>query len=224
MHPAAGFPAPIPTNLMGNGSAPHKQRNEAGKWPSKYRSIRTVAPTRATQHETRALCRCVQMSPATWHRQCRLLRESGCWRPRVGSDRCWLSRRQRRLSSAGPLRRRRRYVDAVPALPTRPRRCEPLASHLPDDGSVPEMGGWRWLHTPGHTPGHMALWREADRTVNAGDAFITTRRESAYAVTVQEPEMHGPPMYCRKAACYFLASLPAAHATRSRHDPKPEQS
>ena len=66
---------------------------------------------------------------------------------------------------------------------------------LPPDGSVPEMPGWRWLHTPGHTPGHVSFWREADRTVIAGDAFITTRQESAYAVAVQEPEMHGPPMY-----------------------------
>lgn len=66
---------------------------------------------------------------------------------------------------------------------------------LADDGSVPHMPGWRWLHTPGHTPGHVSLWREADRTIIAGDAFITTRQESAYAVAVQEPEMHGPPMY-----------------------------
>jgi len=66
---------------------------------------------------------------------------------------------------------------------------------LPDDGSVPAMPGWRWLHTPGHSPGQVALWRENDRTLIAGDAFITTCQESAYSVTVQEPEMHGPPMY-----------------------------
>ena len=28
-----------------------------------------------------------------------------------------------------------------------------------------------------------------------GDAFITTNQESAYAVALQRPEMHGPPMY-----------------------------
>jgi glyoxylase-like metal-dependent hydrolase (beta-lactamase superfamily II) len=66
---------------------------------------------------------------------------------------------------------------------------------LPADGSVPEMPGWRWLHTPGHCPGHVSFWREAGRTIVAGDAFITTRQESAYAVTVQKPEMHGPPQY-----------------------------
>jgi len=66
---------------------------------------------------------------------------------------------------------------------------------LPVDGSVPGMPAWRWLHTPGHTPGHVSLWREADHTLIAGDAFITTAQESAYAVLVQEPEMHGPPRY-----------------------------
>ena len=66
---------------------------------------------------------------------------------------------------------------------------------LPGDGSVPGLAGWRWIHTPGHTTGHVSLWREADRTLVAGDAFITTHQESAYAVAVQRPELHGPPMY-----------------------------
>ncbi|MDQ4075286.1 MAG: MBL fold metallo-hydrolase [Chloroflexota bacterium] len=66
---------------------------------------------------------------------------------------------------------------------------------LPSDGTVPGMPGWEWLHTPGHTTGHVSLWRNSDRTVIAGDAFITTNQESAYAVAVQRPELHGPPMY-----------------------------
>lgn len=66
---------------------------------------------------------------------------------------------------------------------------------LPQDGTVPYLKGWRWLYTPGHSPGHVSLWREADRTIIAGDAFITTRQESAYAVLTQKPEIHGPPMY-----------------------------
>src|SRR5690242_21209105 len=57
------------------------------------------------------------------------------------------------------------------------------------------MADLRWVHTPGHTPGHISLWREPDRLMIAGDAFITTRQESAYAAATQEPEMHGPPMY-----------------------------
>lgn len=82
-----------------------------------------------------------------------------------------------------------------PLYPRGPVNVRRWLQTLPTDGAIPEMPGWRWLHTPGHTPGHVSLWREADRTMIAGDAFITTRQESAYAVTVQEPEMHGPPMY-----------------------------
>jgi glyoxylase-like metal-dependent hydrolase (beta-lactamase superfamily II) len=66
---------------------------------------------------------------------------------------------------------------------------------LPDDGSIPNMPDWRWIHTPGHAPGHVSLWREADRVLIAGDAVITTGQESAYEVMVQEFEMHGPPRY-----------------------------
>jgi glyoxylase-like metal-dependent hydrolase (beta-lactamase superfamily II) len=66
---------------------------------------------------------------------------------------------------------------------------------FPEDGAVPGMPGWRWIHTPGHTEGHVSLWRESDRTLIAGDAFITTKQESAYAVATQRPELHGPPMY-----------------------------
>ena len=66
---------------------------------------------------------------------------------------------------------------------------------LPEDGSVPDAPGWRWLHTPGHSPGHVSLWRKGDRTLLAGDAVITTRQESAYAALTQAPEIHGPPAY-----------------------------
>ena len=84
---------------------------------------------------------------------------------------------------------------------------------LPDDGSVPPLPGWRWLHTPGHSVGHVSLWREGDRTLLAGDAFITTAQESAYAVATQAAEMHGPPMYftqdwaAAKASVERLATL-----------------
>ena len=66
---------------------------------------------------------------------------------------------------------------------------------LPEDGRVPEMPGWRAIHTPGHSPGHVALFREADRVLLAGDAFVTTRQESLLAVLTQREEMHGPPAY-----------------------------
>jgi glyoxylase-like metal-dependent hydrolase (beta-lactamase superfamily II) len=66
---------------------------------------------------------------------------------------------------------------------------------LPPDGSVPFLPEWRWIHTPGHAPGHISLWRERDRSMVVGDAFITTNQESAYGVATQTPELHGPPKY-----------------------------
>ena len=66
---------------------------------------------------------------------------------------------------------------------------------LPEDGSVPGMPGWKWVHTPGHSPGHVSLFRESDKTLIAGDAFVTVKQESALAVLSQTPEVHGPPAY-----------------------------
>ena len=82
-----------------------------------------------------------------------------------------------------------------PLFPRSPVNVEPWLKILPPDGSIPGMPGWRWLHTPGHAPGHISLWRESDRTLIAGDAIVTTGQESVYEVIVQKPEMHGPPRY-----------------------------
>lgn len=82
-----------------------------------------------------------------------------------------------------------------PMYPRGPVDVSPWLQPLPADGSVPFMQGWQWIHTPGHTEGDVALWRESDRTVIAGDALITTNQESANAVAVQRAEIHGPPMY-----------------------------
>jgi glyoxylase-like metal-dependent hydrolase (beta-lactamase superfamily II) len=91
---------------------------------------------------------------------------------------------------------------------------------LPDDGSVPHMPGWRWLHTPGHTAGHISLFRDEDRCLVAGDAFVTTKQESLYAVVTQEPEVHGPPAYftpdwanARRSVERLAALRPALAAT-----------
>src|SRR4051794_19007722 len=79
-----------------------------------------------------------------------------------------------------------------------PRRAIDIGSRLhllPAGGSVPGMPGWRWLHTPGHTPGHVSLFRDEDRTLIAGDAFVTTRQESFWAVTTRLQEVWRPPAY-----------------------------
>ncbi|TJY41787.1 MBL fold metallo-hydrolase [Cohnella pontilimi] len=82
--------------------------------------------------------------------------------------------------------------------PLYPHTAIDISSHvrpLPQDGSVPELPGWRWIHTPGHTEGHVSFFRDHDRVLIAGDAFITVKQESAFAVATQEKEIHGPPAY-----------------------------
>lgn len=66
---------------------------------------------------------------------------------------------------------------------------------LPKDGTVPHMPLWRFVHTPGHTPGHVSLFREVDGGLIAGDAFTTVKQESALAVLTQHQAVHGPPAY-----------------------------
>jgi len=66
---------------------------------------------------------------------------------------------------------------------------------LPSDGTVPFMPGFQWIHTPGHTPGHVSLFREEDRALIVGDAFVTVKQEYLYKVFTQEQEISGPPRY-----------------------------
>ncbi len=82
--------------------------------------------------------------------------------------------------------------------PLYPRKAESVGAHakeLPMDGIVSGLPNWRAIHTPGHTDGHLAFFREDDGTLLAGDAFCTTKAESITAVATQKPELHGPPAY-----------------------------
>jgi glyoxylase-like metal-dependent hydrolase (beta-lactamase superfamily II) len=69
------------------------------------------------------------------------------------------------------------YSDLIQTLPT-------------DSDQVPYLPGWRWLHTPGHAPGQLALFREEDRTLLGGDAFATANHESVPALLLQIPEIN----------------------------------
>lgn len=57
------------------------------------------------------------------------------------------------------------------------------------------MPNWQWVHTPGHTPGHIAFFRDTDGTLIAGDAFTTLQQESMWSVLTQEEQISGPPAY-----------------------------
>ncbi|MFS0775550.1 MBL fold metallo-hydrolase [Neobacillus sp. 3P2-tot-E-2] len=82
-----------------------------------------------------------------------------------------------------------------PMFPNEPINLGDHIQTLPSDGSVPHLSGCRWIHTPGHTPGHVSLFRDQDRSLIAGDAFITVKQDSLYKVLTQEMEINGPPRY-----------------------------
>jgi glyoxylase-like metal-dependent hydrolase (beta-lactamase superfamily II) len=96
---------------------------------------------------------------------------------------------------------------------------------LPADGSVPRLTDWRWIHTPGHTAGHVSFFRETDRTLIVGDAFCTTKQESFLAVATQQPELHGPPAYfttdwdAARTSVQRLAALAPAHIAPGHGQP-----
>lgn len=58
-------------------------------------------------------------------------------------------------------------------------QAQSLAPHRPADvlldgegGPVPGAPEWHWVPTPGHTAGHLSLFRPADATLIAGDAVL----------------------------------------------------
>lgn len=84
---------------------------------------------------------------------------------------------------------------ASPLFPNDPVDLGEHVKILPSDGSVPFLPEFKWIHTPGHTPGHISLFRESDRTLIAGDAFVAVRQDSLSKVFAQELEISGPPRY-----------------------------
>ena len=95
-----------------------------------------------------------------------------------------------------------------PMFPERGIDVRDHARELPSNGDLPGMPGWRWVHTPGHAPGHVSLFRPADRLLIAGDAVTTTRQESVFSVMTQKAELNGPP-------AYFTIDWDAAHRSVS---------
>ncbi len=99
-----------------------------------------------------------------------------------------------------------------PLFPNEPIDLGKHIHELPSDGTVPHMHGFRWIHTPGHSPGHVSFFREQDRALIVGDAFVTVKQEYLYKVMTQEKEISGPPRYLTtdwKAAKESVTSLEA---------------
>lgn len=79
--------------------------------------------------------------------------------------------------------------------PNEPINIRPYLKPLPKDGQLPGLEEWKWIHTPGHAPGHVSLFRERDGLLISGDAFVSVRQDSFYKVLTQKPEVCGPPRY-----------------------------
>ncbi len=69
-----------------------------------------------------------------------------------------------------------------------------------DPAAIPELPGWACIPTPGHSPGHIALFRERDRVLLAGDAVLTVdattlRGWLTWGLRLNRPHVFGAPRY-----------------------------
>ena len=58
---------------------------------------------------------------------------------------------------------------------------------------VPGAPGWEWLPTPGHSPGHICLFRDSDRILLTGDALVTLNMDSWSGLISRKRELARPP-------------------------------
>jgi glyoxylase-like metal-dependent hydrolase (beta-lactamase superfamily II) len=79
--------------------------------------------------------------------------------------------------------------------PTDPINLGDQVFPMADRVSQEEFADWKIIETPGHSPGHVSLYRQRDQVLIAGDAFTTTDQNALMAVMTQKKEMHGPPAY-----------------------------
>lgn len=77
-------------------------------------------------------------------------------------------------------------------------------------GAIPGVEGWEWIHTPGHTPGHVAYVRARDRVVLSGDAILTLEVNAWSGLLRQRQGLSGPPWYTtwdRQAAAASIVAI-----------------
>jgi glyoxylase-like metal-dependent hydrolase (beta-lactamase superfamily II) len=72
-----------------------------------------------------------------------------------------------------------------------------LRPHLRElePGEMPWLQGWEIIETPGHTAGHVSLFRPRDRVLLAGDAFTTVKQDNMIGMLSQRPQVWRPPTY-----------------------------
>ncbi|MGI8544300.1 MAG: MBL fold metallo-hydrolase [Aridibacter sp.] len=77
-----------------------------------------------------------------------------------------------------------------------PRSGFDLGEHVKEisaDNKIKELPEWEIVHTPGHTAGHISLFRSSDKTLLAGDALATMNQDSWISNITEEKEFNGPP-------------------------------
>ena len=80
---------------------------------------------------------------------------------------------------------------------------------------VPGLPDWKWIHTPGHTAGHVSFFRPGDRVLITGDAVVNVHLNSLWSFLLwgfgrNEQRLSGPPWYTTwswRAAKTSVASL-----------------
>jgi glyoxylase-like metal-dependent hydrolase (beta-lactamase superfamily II) len=79
--------------------------------------------------------------------------------------------------------------------PTGSRNFKGMVQVLQEEDHIPGLPGWEFIHTPGHTPGHISLYRKSDRLLLSGDAMATTHSESVFSAMLQMQKVCGPPKF-----------------------------
>ena len=62
-------------------------------------------------------------------------------------------------------------------------------------GELPFLADWEVIETPGHTAGHVSLFRREDRCLIAGDAFTTMNQDSMIGTLSRKQQVWRPPTY-----------------------------
>ena len=69
-----------------------------------------------------------------------------------------------------------------------------LGDRLSALAEMPYLQDWECVHTPGHSPGHVAFFRRADGALIAGDAVTTMNLDSLIGTLMKKPELCRPPV------------------------------
>jgi glyoxylase-like metal-dependent hydrolase (beta-lactamase superfamily II) len=78
---------------------------------------------------------------------------------------------------------------------------------------LPALPAWRVIHTPGHTAGHISLFREDDSVLLAGDALATMNQDLWTTMVTMPKELRRPPAplttdwYAAMESVQLLATL-----------------